>query len=287
MENIRIKSIKVAAFLQLDKIVELLGKPMKFSWNEYIALSGQELELILKYNTKNKHVHIFKYGCISFANFEDDEIYTFIKYIESIGGKVNYSQLYKYHDIHNVKIHPNKKIELCQNDTTQYDYSDALIHTISIILAKSVELSRYEADLNKLLDDAEKFITYLQKGRLGFYRRKSSILISRILRFEYDGIHNIRILDRPDFVEQTYELRDIYDTLSKYYELDERMNVVRGKIDSLHDILDLYTSLSFNHSENRLIAFEIFLLAMFPAFHLFEHVLKSSDTLRLFTNFFK
>lgn len=276
MNNIRIKSIKVAAFLPLDKIVELLGIPLRFSWNEYITLSGSELDLILKYNTENKHVHIFKYGCISFANFEDDEIYTFIKYIESIGSKINYSLLYKYYDIHNIKINQNKKMKLFQNSDTEYGYSHTIIHTVSIILAKSTELSRFESDSNKLLYDSEKFITYLQKGRLGFYRRKSSLLISRILRFEYDGIHNIRILDRPDFVEQTYELRDIYDALSKYYELDERLSVVRGKIDSLRDILELYRNLSFNQTENRLLMFEIFLLALFPMFHLFEHVLRSA-----------
>lgn len=276
MDTIRIKSVKVAAFISLDKIVNLLGTPQKSRWNEYISLSGNELELILKYNTKNKHVHIFKYGCISFANFEDDEIYTFIKYIESIGCKINYSLLYKYYDIHYIKINRKKKVKLWQDSDAEYTYKDSIIHIISIILAKSTELSRFEADSNKLLYDSEKFITYLQKGRLGFHRRKTSLFISRILRFEYDGIHNVRILDRPDFVEKTYELRDIYDALSKYYELDERLSIVHGKIDSLRDILELYSNLSFNQTENRLIMFEIFLLALFPAFRLFEQVLKSA-----------
>ncbi|WP_010248446.1 RMD1 family protein [Acetivibrio cellulolyticus] len=287
MESIKIKSVKVAPVLPLDKIVELLGTPMKFRWDEYITLSGNELDLVLKYNTENKHVYIFKYGCISFANFEDDEIYTFIKYIESFGSKINYSLLYKYYEIHYIKVLPNQKINLWQNSNVEYDYSDTLIHVTSIILAKSTELSSFESDLNMLLDDAEKFITYLQKGRLGFYRKKSSVLISKMLRFEYDSIHSIRILDRPGFVEQTSELRDIYDIISKYYELDERLSVVNGKIDSLHDLLDLYSNLSFKQTENRLILFEIFLLALFPVFHLFEHILETGTSLGFLTNLLK
>jgi uncharacterized Rmd1/YagE family protein len=222
MENIRIKSIKATTFFSLNKIVEFLGIPMKFSWREYITLSESELDLVLKYNTKNKHVYIFKYGCISFVNFEDEEIYTFIKYIESIGAKINYTLLYKYYDIHNIKVLPDQRVELWENSNSEYSNNDSLIHIISVILSKSTELSKFESELNRLLDDAEKFIIFLQKGRLGFYRRKSSLLISKILRFEYDSIHNIKILDRPDFVEQALELRDIYDNLSKYYELDER-----------------------------------------------------------------
>ncbi len=284
MVNIKIKSVKVAAFFSLDKIMELLKIPMQFKWDEYLILSGSDLDLILKYNTTDKHVYIFKYGCISFANFEDEEIFTFIKYIESIGSKINYSLIYKYYDIHNIKVLPNQRIKLWQSSDVEYDYSDKLIHTISIILSKSTELYRFESELNKLLDEAEKFIIFLQKGRLGFYRRKSSLLISRILRFKYDSIHNIRVLDRPGFVEQSLSLRNIYDNLSKYYELDERINIVKGKISSLHDILDLYTSLSFNQSGTRLLLFEIFLLALFPASHLFEHILKLKTSLNFLLN---
>lgn len=287
MENIKIKSVKVAAFFSLDKIVELLNIPMQFKWDEYLILSGTDLDLILKYNTTDKHVYIFKYGCISFANFEDEEIFTFIKYIESIGSKINYSLIYEYYDIHNVKVLPNQKIKLWQSSDVEYDYNDKLIHTISIILSKSTEIYRFESELNKLLDEAEKFITFLQKGHLGFYRRKSSLLISRILRFNYDSIHNIRVLDRPGFVEQSISLRNIYDNLSKYYELDERLNIVKGKTSSLHDILNLYTNLSFNQSETRLLLFEIFLLALFPVSHLFDHILKIEPSLNFLSNIIK
>lgn len=287
MDYIKIKSVKVATFFPLDKIVEILGIPMQFRWDDYIILSGKELDLVLKYNTKDKHVYIFKYGCISFANFEDEEIFTFIKYIESIGLKINYSLIYNYYDGHNIEVLPNKKLKLWQNDDAEYDYNDNLIHTISTILSKSVELYRIESDLNKILDEAEQFITFLQKGRLGFYRRKSSLLISKILRFKYDSIHNLRILDRPGFVEQSMHLKAIYASLSEYYELDERLEIVEGKIASLHDILDLYSGLSFNQSETRLILFEIFLLALFPVFHIFEHAFRTAASLSFFTNLFK
>lgn len=286
MENIRIKSIKVATYFPLDKLVELFNIPTKSRSDEYITLSGSELDLVLKYNTKNKHVYIFKYGCISFANFEDEEIYIFIEYIKSIGSKINYTFLYKHFDIHTIKVLKNNKVELWEN-SAEYDYSDVLIDITSIVLAKSTELSRYEADLSMLLDDAEKFIVYLQKGRLALYRKKSCLLISKLLRFQYDNLHNIRIQDRPTFVEQSSEYRDIYDIMSNYYELDERLNVIRGKTGSFRDILDLYTNLSFNQTENRLLIFEIFLLALFPVFHLFEHFFKFESPISFLISFFK
>jgi len=287
MENVKIKSVKIAPFFSLDKIVELFGIPMQFSWDNCVILSESDLDLALKYNTKNKHVYIFKHGCISFVNFEDEEIFTFIKYIESIGSKVNYSLIYKYYDAHNIEVLPNNKIKLLPNDDTEYDYDVSIIHTISIILSKSTELYRIEEELNKLLDEAEQFITFLQKGRLSFYRRKSSLIISKILRFKYDSIHNIRVLDRPLFVEQSMYLKAIYSRLSTFYELDERLEIVEGKIASLHDILELYSSLSVNQTETRLILFEIFLLALFPIFHIIEHLFKTGISLSFLTNLFK
>jgi len=82
-------------------------------------------------------------------------------------------------------------------------------------------------------------------------------------------------------------LKAIYASLSEYYELDERLEIVEGKIASLHDILDLYSNLSFNQSETRLILFEIFLLALFPAFHILEHLFKTVIPINFFINLLK
>jgi len=286
MNNIKIKSIKIAPFFSLKKIADIFGSPVQFNWDEYIILNEKHLEFVLKYGAQNKYVYIFKYGCISFANFEDKEIFTFIKYIESIGAKVNYSLTYKYYGVHNIKVLPNQKFKLLETDDMEYDYSNAIIHTISIILSKSTELYRFESELTKLLVEAEKFIIFLKKGRLGSYRKKSSLLVSKIMRFKYDSIYNIKILDRPSFVDQSLTLRNIYDSLSSYYELDERLNVIKGKTDNLHDILDLYTNLSFNQSENRLLLFEIFLLTLFPLSHIFHYIPKPEISLEFLTNLF-
>lgn len=273
MRTINFKSYKIASFLPLERIAAFLKTQIQFSWNEYIMLSGDHLNMILKYHTDGKYAYLFNYGCISFVNFDDNEVYTFIRYIESIGAKVNSGLIYKFRESHIINVDDNLACKLWRKNDKEYKYSECINHIVSVVLAKSTELYMFETELDRLLDNAEKFILFLQKGRLRFYRKKSSIIVSKILRFEYESIHSVRILERPGFVERSLESKEIYDALSHHYQLDDRFTILQGKINDLREILRLYSSLSHKQSQSRLYLFEIFLLSLFPAFHIISHFL--------------
>lgn len=275
MKAIRFKSCKVAVSLPLDRIAAFLKTQMQFSWDEYIILNGEQLDIILKYNTAQKHVYLFKYGCISFVNFEDNEIHDFLQYLIGITGKINYELLYTYFETHTLEVDDDGFCDLCNNGN-KYPFDESLIHIISVVLAKSTELNKIENDLNLLLSKSEKFIYYIKKSRSNFFIQKSTMLISKILRFEYDSIHSIRIFERPSFVEQRIEYKERYDIISKYYELDDRYRVLTGKTGDLRLIVKQYSKLSHKRTENSLLLFEIFLLALFPIFHIIQHILSTS-----------
>lgn len=266
METVSFTSYKVATSLPLNKIAAFLKTNMKFRWNEYILVSGNQLDTILKYHSNNKAVYIFKYGCICFANLTDNEIYSFLKYIGSIGSiasKINYNLMHKFHESHNIKIDDNLRCSLWKNSSTKVDYNENANHILSIILARSTQMYSFEMQLNTMLDNAEKFIVSLQKGHLSMFTKKSYTTMAKILRFEFESMSCIRIFEHPVFAEYSIKSNEIYDTLAKYYEFRDRFNIMQSKIKDLRRIVSLYSSLSHSQTENRLLIFEIFLLSLF------------------------
>jgi len=274
MKNVYFICYKVAPSLPLEKIAAFLKTQMTFSWKEYIVLKDKQLDIILKTDSEDKSVYLFKYGCISFVNFSNNEIYDFLKYIELIIGNIDYSLFYKYHESHSLEIEDDLCCSLTGNVNRKIEYTDDINHIIAIVLAKSVEMFSFDAKLSELLGDAEKFIVFLQKGRLKWYRKKSCLIISKILRFQFDSINSVRVLDRPMLAEQSIKGKETYDSLMEYFEMNDRYKILQSKINDLQEITELYTSLSQNQTEHRLVMFESLLLLMFPLFYIIESLLK-------------
>lgn len=274
MKNVYFICYKVASSLPLEKIAAFLKTQMTFSWKEYIELKDKQLDIILKTDSEDKSVYLFKYGCISFVNFSRNDIYDFLKYIELIIGKIDYRLFYNYHESHILEIDDDLCCNIGKKNNTIIKYTNGINHIIAIILAKSVEMFVFDVKLSKLLSNAEKFIVFLQEGRLKWYRKKSCLIISKILRFEFDSINSVRILDRPMFAEQSIKAKEIYDGLMEYFGISDRFKILQNKINNLREITELYTSLSQNQMEYRLIMFEILLLLLFPLFIVIENLLQ-------------
>ncbi|HOM03684.1 MAG TPA: RMD1 family protein [Acetivibrio sp.] len=268
MKTVHFTSYKVATSLPLDKIAALLKANMKFTWDEYILVAGNQLDAILKYHTEDKAVYLFKYGCISFVNFTDKEIYSFLKYLESITSKINYNLMPKYHESHNISIDEDGSCSLWENSDIRVDYDKNIDHILSIILARSTQMDLFETQLNTLLDEAEKFIILLQKRRLLTFTKKSCTIMAKILRFEFESMSCIRIFEHPSLDKHSIKSNEIYDILADYYEFGDRFNIMQSKIKDLRKIVSLYSSLSYSETEKRLLIFEIFLLSLFSLAHI-------------------
>ena len=125
------------------------------------------------------------------------------------------------------------------------------------------DMDKIENDVGNHLDESEKYIDYLQKGRLRINRKSLTAFIFGFLKFEYESIRSIRIYDRS-FPDSNTGCKELYDSLSGFYELNGRFDVLQGKIKSFHSTMKTYNALSYQRAENRLYFFEILLLFLFP-----------------------
>jgi uncharacterized Rmd1/YagE family protein len=271
MKKVSFNCFKIASRLPLDRVASHFEIRRSPSWQNFIVLESGRLDRVFKYSDPQKKVYLFDFGCIVFINFDVESMKHFIGYLNSITGNIDYSFFTRYSDSHIIEIMHEGTCSLWQGSGYTIKYFDGVITAVSLALARSTALMHIENRLASMLDESERFIEFLQKGRLRAKSHKFAKVAARVLSFEYETINNIRIFDR--FVpvsERPTAAKEAYKIMEEYYELLERFEIMESKIEDLKGIVKRYHYLSHNTIESRLLIFEIFLLALFPLSYFLE-----------------
>ncbi|WMJ78846.1 MULTISPECIES: RMD1 family protein [unclassified Sedimentibacter] len=262
--NVKIlNTFKVAARISLIQVASHFNFKQDAGWKEFIKIGSSELEKVFMYSIKDKYVYLYKYGCITFVNFKHHEIFYFFEYLSKIYVDIDNTMLSKFTDTYVLNVSDNSMVNL-DGVEENYEFSGIMLDIISTVQAKSTEIHKIEAELNKVLDDAEKLINYLNKGRLIANSRNVISTIAQCTRFKYRTIESVRLLDRPPEFSKTIETRNLFNIVSKSFELDDRYLDMLNRMEVLDSITEEYFNFKHNQSEKRLLIFEIILLALFP-----------------------
>lgn len=272
IDTINFRAYKIYPKLPLKELGVLFKIDQPLNWKEYIVIEAQSIETVLKVHSESKMVYLFQYGCICFVNFGENEVYTFLRYIESIIGIIDYSLFSKFNDQHILKLEGAGKCRPWKTSDECLPYREFYPHVFCIVLAKSVELYKLETDMELLFDSAESFINAMKRGKLNTSKRKLTRMTSKVLRFEHHIVNDIHIFERSIDEHESTEIREFYDKLSAYYELDDRCKAVQNKMDDLRRLFKSFYSLSYKQTETKLYWLEIFLLALFPLFYAIGYI---------------
>lgn len=266
MEILIFNTFKSATKMSLVQIASYFNIKQEAGWREFLKIESDVLEKIFMYESGNKFVYLFRYGCITFVNFKQHEIQYFFEYLSKIYVEIDNKLFSKFSETHIMTI-KDGLVKLWENSDKRYQYNELLVDIAATVLAKSTELHKIETELNKVLDDAEQLINYLKIGRLRANSRKVISIIAKCTRFKFRSIESVRLLDRPPEFDKTIETRKIFDYVSNFFELNDRYSAILSRTDVLDSITEEYFNFKHNQSERRLLVFEILLLAIFPFMH--------------------
>lgn len=269
MEKIIFNTYKIASKLPLFQIASFFNIKQESMRREYLKINSSMIENILKYSS-NKKVYLYKFGCITFVNFTQDEIYYFLEYLKSLYVELDDKLISLYNESHAIKINEEGFVKLWDDLDTDHKFNFVTEDIIASVLAKSTELKKIETELSEVLDEADMFIGYLKKGWLRANSKKVISTISKCIRFKYNSLESVKILDRNKELNQTIQSKIILDSFSEYFELKDRYDIFLNRINVLDSITEEYFSFKSSLSERRLILFEIILLTLFPLMHLIE-----------------
>lgn len=251
MKNSQVKAVVVASEISLNKLALHFGIDKKFRWEDPLILKDNHLKGILG-DPKKKFVYIFYFGTIVFINFEHHEIMDVINYLKGIEKSINFSVPFKYEDDYNIIFTSEEPPSINYDTMVAPTDKDYYTEILSIILAKSVALEKIENEIDILLDEIEEMIDFLNKGNLSISDERLAKLSGKILGFKYSTLSYIMVLDKPDITWIYEDAEELFTELSGMFDLNDRYENIRHKIETLMDITEVFTTLTHAKRSTRL-----------------------------------
>ncbi len=254
-----IKVFSLCNEINLNKLAAHFGISRKFKWEEHLTLDKRQLTGILN-NTEHKLVKIFSFGSVVFVNMEHHEIVDTVNYLKTIE-KTLINASFKYQDDYTIVINdeePSLHFEFFNVN----NYEDYHLNMLSIILSKSVALERVEEGLNNLLDEIEEIIAKLERGKLAISDTKLAKTVATILRFKFNIISYLMLLDKPAITWVNQESENLYTELAELFELKDRYDKIKSKSETLMDITEVFTTMTYQKRGNTLEWMVIILIAI-------------------------
>lgn len=250
--SIEFLTVSVAQELELNLIASHFGIEKKFKWEEILILKEQDLKGIIK-DPQNKTIYLFHFGCIVGLNATKYDFTDFYNYIckidNSLSRNVNFIQ---FLDSYRLDIKSDSEMEIHNNYMVAPKILDYYPQIIAIVLARSAALDRIEVDVDKATDEIEKIIDYLDKGKLNIDDNKLAKLSGRILRFKYNTISYVMVLDKPEITWNQEGAEDLFVKLADLFDINERYENLRLKTESIMDITEAFTILGHAHRGTKL-----------------------------------
>lgn len=244
MESWSFKSLVLSNEINLNTIASHFGINKKFKWEDPLILTDNKLSGILKV-IDNKTVYIYHYGSLVFINMEYHEIQDIIKYLKDIDENLQNNQLTnEYIDEYKLEISEEYEYTLYNDLMTASKFEPYYQDILSLILSKSTSLRKIETNIDKLLDDIENVMNYLDKGKFDMSDTQIAKTSAKILRFKYNTISYLMLLDKPKSAWDNENIENFFNELSQLFEIDDRYKKISHKTEVLKDITEVFSSLS-------------------------------------------
>ena len=268
------KAIVLTNELNLSKIAQHFGVKLKFKWEDFLLLKGEQLKGIIA-TGENKQIYLFHFGSMVSVNLQHHEIMDVVRYLKRLELNINEEKAFTYEDDYSLEVSPDEEPAI--NNDMMLVHEQKKYHTdlVATVIAKSVSLDKSEVEVDALLDKIEAVVHNLSQGNLGVSDSELARMTSEILTFRLDALSSLRLLDNPDITWDNEEASALYQELLVLFELKERYENLRHKTETLMDITDAFSGLAHAKRGTRLVWIIIILIAFEIVLSLYEMFVKS------------
>lgn len=276
MQTFDFKSCVISNEIHLNQISGHFGINKKFKWEEPLVLEEKYLKGILS-QPSGKMIYIFSFGSVVSINLTRHELNDIINYLKNIDVTLKNNTPFSYVEDFKMIVDENSNFEVNYDSIVVNNLENYHVYILSTILAKSVAFKKIEDNTNILLDEIENVIEFLDKGHLNLSDEKLAKLSAKILRFKYNTISYIMLLDKPNIAWVNEEAENFYMQLSELFELKDRYEKIHNKTEVLLDTTEVFSSLTHSKRGTKLEWMVIILI-------LFELIIGVIDTFFRFTH---
>jgi required for meiotic nuclear division protein 1 len=207
------------------------------------------------------YIYIFKYGVVSFFNFEAIEASNFLQFISSFCRNRFTEDL---SDAFFIETNaPENKITYNKIDITGNERE--VIRMIMLNVSESVALDHYSQQTSRLMEETNAHTQVLEKrGRLIISGTSLKKFIGKTLLLKNRISANLYIFDSPDETWENEQLDKLDSELKKHFELQDRfrnvsegLSIVKENLELFKDILQYRNSVRLEWVIIVLIAIEV------------------------------
>lgn len=261
MQSWTLKSLVLCNEMNLNTLAGHFGINSKFKWMDPLILHDATLNGILQ-GAEDKWVYLYHFGSLVFINLEYHEIMDVIKYIKNIDPTLKNNTPNDYIDEYKIEVDEKYEYALYNDLMTSHEYHDYYLDILPLVLAKSTSLKKIETDTDKLLDNIEDIINYLDTGKFNMSDKEIARTSAKVLRFKYNTISYLMLLDKPRSAWNNENIEAFYEQIISLFELNDRYVKITNKTQVLQDITDVFTSLTHEKRGTRLEIMVILLIAV-------------------------
>jgi required for meiotic nuclear division protein 1 len=207
------------------------------------------------------YIYIFKYGVVSFFNFEAIEASNFLQFISSFCRNRFTEDL---SDAFFIETNaPENRITYNKIDITGNERE--VIRMIMLNVSESVALDHYSQQTSRLMEETNDHTQVLEKkGRLIISGTNLKKFIGKTLLLKNRISANLYIFDSPDETWENEQLDKLDSELKKHFELQDRfrnvsegLSIVKENLELFKDILQYRNSVRLEWVIIVLIAIEV------------------------------
>ncbi|SFE81173.1 Uncharacterized protein, Rmd1/YagE family [Paenibacillus catalpae] len=246
MKEVTFKAFAITNEIDLNQIAIHCGIPKKYTWEQPLILRGDILESILQQQVDHSlQVLVFSFGSIVFVNnSRPQDIIAFLRYVQTFEPDIDIGNADRYSDDYCLRYGEKDTLELTDEYVEVPEFEAFHPELISTVLAKSVALEKVEEQLGKIHDKLENMIERLEKGKLRIGNKELARTTAIILRYEYNTLGYIMILDKPDITWSSSHAGEFYDSMLEFFELNDRYKILKSKTEFLHHIMEGFSTIS-------------------------------------------
>ena len=255
---------KVVSYQVADSI-DLKG--LKTAFNEKLEYSDAD-ELFYSIN-EEQYVAVFKYGVISFLNYDANATSSFLSFIEPFCKNL-FTEFLSDEFIVETGVKERKighnKIEIVSTDPET-------LRMIMLTVAQSVALDYYSQQTDTLLEDTNYHTQLLEKkGRLAISGRNLKKYIGKTLLLKNRISQHLYIFDSPPETWEDERLDKLHIELKRNFDLTERFRGVSDSLEIVKDNLELFRDILQYRNSVFLEWIIIILIAIEVAHFFFEKI---------------
>lgn len=273
MDTWKFKAAVLSNEINLNTIAAHFGINKKFKWEDALVLGGSSLSGIIK-DSENKSVYIYYFGSLIFINMEYHEIQDMVKYIKSVDEILKNNNLSEYTDDYILEVSPEFEYSLGNEVMTASSYERYYLDIISMVLAKSISLEKIENEIDKLLDNIEDVIGYLEHGKFNISDKQLAKTSARVIRFKYNTIANLMLFEKPSAAWNNADIETLFLDMMSLFDIEDRYSKITHKTEILTDINEVFGTLTHEKRATKLEIMVIVLIMMELIISLLEFIPK-------------